>query len=203
MRLRICCFANGLRATSQIATFEREGWLLVKDFIPHKDILALQEEIAGAIDDQARKLQKEGKITELHEDKDYLHRTAAIWDESPEIWNPVFSGNHAGKAMFELLSCSEILDIMEQLVGPEIIAAGIYRLRPKLPGRPEGIVPWHQVSVHEQHFWQYRSMAERVIWAFCGCLRMPGTLANVRTVMPAQPRQGVQDTWVHLRCSST
>lgn len=54
------------------------------------------------------------------------------------------SGNHAGRALYELLACPQLLDIMEQLVGPEIIAAGIYRLRPKLPGRPEGIVPWHQ-----------------------------------------------------------
>ena len=43
--------------------------------------------------------------------------------------------------MFELLRCSELLDIMEPRVGPEIIAAGIYRVRPKLPVRPEGIVP--------------------------------------------------------------
>lgn len=117
----------------------------MKDFIPHKYITALQQEIADAIDKQARKLLAEGKITQLHEDKDYLHRTDAIWEECPEIWSPVYSGNHAGKAMFELLSCDEMLDIMEQLVGPEIIAAGIYRLRPKLPRRLEGIVPWHQV----------------------------------------------------------
>lgn len=130
----------------QITTFEREGWLLVKDFIPRGYIVALQAEIERVIDGQARKLFAEGKITDLHEDKDYLTRTAAIWDECPEIWSPVYSGNHAGKAMFELLSCDEMLDIMEQLVGPEIVAAGIYRLRPKLPDRPEGIVPWHQVS---------------------------------------------------------
>ena len=46
--------------------------------------------------------------------------------------------------MFELLSCPALLDVMEQLCGSEVIAAGIYRLRPKLPKRPEGIVPFHQ-----------------------------------------------------------
>eukprot|EP01048_Picozoa_sp_COSAG05_P026659 COSAG05_NODE_7392_length_818_cov_1.403338_1_plen_40_part_10 len=40
--------------------------------------------------------------------------------------------------MFELLSCPALLDVMEQLCGSEVIAAGIYRLRPKLPKRPEG-----------------------------------------------------------------
>jgi hypothetical protein len=50
---------------------------------------ALTEEIAASIDEQARKLLAEGKITQLHEEKDVLHRCAAIWDECPEIWTPV------------------------------------------------------------------------------------------------------------------
>ena len=33
---------------------------------------------------------------------------------------------------------------MEQLVGPEIIASSIYRLRPKLPFWEQGVVPVHQ-----------------------------------------------------------
>jgi phytanoyl-CoA hydroxylase len=129
---------------SELDTFDEEGWLLAKNVIPHHYIRALQGEIDAAVDEQANKLFEEGKITELHADKGYLQRTSAIWAECPEIWNVVYSGNHAGKAMYQLLTCPELLDIMEQLVGPEIIAAGIYRLRPKLPKRPEGIVPWHQ-----------------------------------------------------------
>ena len=131
-------------AQAELDSFDEEGWFLAKDVIPHHYIHALQDEIDAVIDAQANKLLEEGKITELHADKGYLERTAAIWAECPEIWNVVYSGNHAGKALYALLTCPELLDIMEQLVGPEIIAAGIYRLRPKLPKRPEGIVPWHQ-----------------------------------------------------------
>ena len=43
----------------------------------------------GPLIDTARKLLAEGKITQLHEEKDVLHRCAAIWDECPEIWTPV------------------------------------------------------------------------------------------------------------------
>ena len=35
---------------------------------------------------------------------------------------------------------------MEGLVGPEIVASSVYRLRPKVPGWPHGVVPWHQDS---------------------------------------------------------
>ena len=38
----------------------------------------------------------------------------------------------------------ELLDAMGQLVGPEIVASSIYRLRPKLPFWEQGIVPVHQ-----------------------------------------------------------
>ena len=112
-------------AQAELDSFDEEGRFLAKDVIPHHYIHALQDEIDAVIDEQANKLLDEGKITELHADKGYLERTAAIWAECPEIWNVVYSGNHAGKALYALLTCPELLDIMEQLVGPEIIAAGI------------------------------------------------------------------------------
>jgi len=37
-----------------------------------------------------------------------------------------------------------LLDVVESLVGPEMIAASAYRLRPKIPGY--GVIPWHQDS---------------------------------------------------------
>ena len=49
----------------------------------------------------------------------------------------------AGKAFFELIACDAILTIMEQLFrSSEVFVSGVYRLRPKLPGRENGVVPW-------------------------------------------------------------
>jgi hypothetical protein len=48
--------------------------------------------------------------------------------------------------MFAILTHSRLLDIMEDLVGPEIIASSVYRIRPKAPGLEHGVVPWHQDS---------------------------------------------------------
>ena len=38
------------------------------------------------------------------------------------------------------------MNIAEQLVGEEIIASSVYRLRPKIPNYGYGEVPWHQDS---------------------------------------------------------
>ena len=40
----------------------------------------------------------------------------------------------------------KLLDLAESLLGPEIIASSVYRLRPKVPGFAHGVVPWHQDS---------------------------------------------------------
>eukprot|EP01051_Picozoa_sp_SAG22_P026510 SAG22_NODE_8400_length_659_cov_1.001786_1_plen_50_part_10 len=34
---------------------------------------------------------------------------------------------------------------MTEIMGStEVFVSGVYRLRPKLPGRENGVVPWHQ-----------------------------------------------------------
>jgi hypothetical protein len=47
---------------AEIDRFDREGWLLAKDVIPHHYVHALQAEIDDVIDQQAKKLFEEGKI---------------------------------------------------------------------------------------------------------------------------------------------
>lgn len=130
----------------QLNFFHTEGYLVAREIIPESYLLNLQDEIAGVIDDTANELQREGKITELREDLDFLHRTTALYDQSTEIIRNINSGSHAGKAIFELIACPDLLDVVEQLLGQEIIASSVYRIRPKLPFRAEGVVPWHQDS---------------------------------------------------------
>jgi hypothetical protein len=60
----------------------------------------------------------------------------------------------AGKAWFELCTCDPLLSIMEQLMhSTEIFLSGVYRLRPKLPARDNGVVPWHQDQVRKTPSW--------------------------------------------------
>ena len=49
-------------------------------------------------------------------------------------------------SFFYLMRTPRLLDIVEALVGPEIIASSVYRLRPKVPTHKQSAVPWHQDS---------------------------------------------------------
>jgi hypothetical protein len=48
--------------------------------------------------------------------------------------------------MYDLITHPRLLDVLECLVGPEIVGSSVYRIRPKVPGLDRGVVPWHQDS---------------------------------------------------------
>lgn len=170
----------------QLEHFHREGYLVAKGVIPGDYVYNLLDEIDEAIDQQANKLHADGKIDELHQDLDILHRATRLFEQSSLILAPVYSGNHSGEAIFRLITCPEILEIMEQLIGPEIIASGIYRLRPKLPFQPEGEVPWHQDSGY------FHSCADEHLVATCWVPLMNATVeAGCMEVLPRSHKGGV------------
>lgn len=170
----------------QLKHYHREGYLVATNIIPEQFIHDLQEEISGVIDEQARRLHAEGEISQLHEELGFLHRGTELGKESAKVISPVNGGNHSGRAMFNLITCPGILDVMEQLIGPEIVASSIYRIRPKLPDKPEGIVPWHQDSGY------FHTCADEHLVPTCWVPLMNATIeAGCMEVLPRSHKQGV------------
>ena len=56
----------------------------------------------------------------------------------------IWSGRFHGPGILKALRHPALIDCIEDLIGPEIMATSIYRVRPKVPGYPRGEVPWHQ-----------------------------------------------------------
>ncbi len=183
---------------SQLEQFHRDGFLVAKDIVPRAVIRDLQEEIDQTIDTQARALHGTEEITELHEALGFLHRATELCRQSPKILDPVTNGTHCGRAMFGLIACSAILDVMEQLLGGEIIASSIYRLRPKLPDRPEGVVPWHQDSGY------FDTCADEHLVPTCWVPLMNATVdTGCMEVLPGCHRQGVfRHYWAEIKAPS-
>ena len=180
---------------AQIDQFHREGFLIARNVVPLDVIDALQEEINAVIDRQARMLRERGEITELREDAGFLHRAALLYGQSPRILDPLAHGTHTGPAIFNLLTCPAILDIMEQLLGPEILVSSIYRLRPKLPGLEEGVIPWHQDSAY------FHSCADDVLVPTFWVPMMNATVeTGCMEVLPGCHRKGVfRHYWADLK----
>ena len=138
--------------SEQIAFYKHEGYLLVEDVIPVEDLQLLISELNETVDQNARKAQAEGQLSELFEDEPFERRLArvveSVADPSDTSFTDTFFEGLHGKlkteGMFAVQTHPAILDIVESLIGPEILAHPQFNIRPKLPNQDTSVVPWHQ-----------------------------------------------------------
>jgi len=137
---------------SQLTQFETEGYVVVDGVFDDARLNAVAEEVTAVIDREAQSLVDEGKLSSLYRELPFTSRLTAITAETEEVYNRMMAGQLSLPAIFELIRAPAMLDIAEQLCGPEIIASSVYRLRPKLPMHAHGVVPWHQDSGYFEPF---------------------------------------------------
>ena len=138
--------------SEQIAFYRDQGYLLVEDVIPVEDLRQLISELNEAVDQNARKAQATGELSELFEEEPFERRLArlveSVADPSDTSFSDtLFEGLHGKlktEGMFAVQTHPAILDIVESLIGPEILAHPQFNIRPKLPNQDTSVVPWHQ-----------------------------------------------------------
>ena len=130
----------------QIDTFHREGYLVIHDLFADRDLQPVIDEVAAEIDRRARELVASGELSRDYGEEGFLTRLSRITAETETLYWSICSGQLAGPGLFGLITHPGLLDLAEALVGPEIVASSAYRIRPKIPGFPHGVVPWHQDS---------------------------------------------------------
>jgi len=137
--------ATNLLPESQIKQFHEQGYLVVEDIFTEADFAPVIAEINQNMDRLAKESIAEGKLSRDYAEQDFEHRLAKISAEDPELPKQLWNGVPMG-AFFDLIRTPNLLDIVEQFCGPEIIASSVYRLRPKVPSHNMSAVPWHQDS---------------------------------------------------------
>jgi phytanoyl-CoA hydroxylase len=131
---------------AQIKEFHAEGFLVIENLFDDEDLQPVIDEINAEIDRLARELVAAGELSRAYEEEGFLTRLSRIHAETDKVYFGIASGRLSGPGIFSSLTNPKLLDLVESLVGPEIIATSIYRLRPKIPQLAYGVVPWHQDS---------------------------------------------------------
>ena len=132
--------------TEQLEQFDREGFVVVEGVFEDADLQPVIDEITEAVEVRARELVAAGELSRTYEEYGFETRLAYISQETDKLARSIWDGTLAGPAFFGLISNPKLLDVAEQLCGPELIASSVYRLRPKIPHYDHGAVPWHQDS---------------------------------------------------------
>lgn len=153
--------------SGQREQFEDEGYVVADGVLdPVKDFAPVMAECEQILDGIAARLLREGRIMSRHEGLPFAERLIRVCSESGQnsaqdfdISLPQSGVKHdtpiyAGPAAFRLLTAPRLLDLVEDVIGPEIYSNPVQHIRLKLPQRAVAksapysslvsYTPWHQ-----------------------------------------------------------
>ena len=152
----------------QLAAFERDGFLAIDNVVPPEDLAPIETEYAEFLDRLATDLYARGEISDSYEGLEFGARYARVIAEYPVLHQflnislPLLNEGrepdtyhmHHGPAVFELMRHPRILDVVEDIIGPEIFASPVQQMRMKPPATAlhdevsghsnVGATTWHQ-----------------------------------------------------------
>jgi hypothetical protein len=142
----------GLTADEKKHFFDH-GYLIKEGVFPQDDMQPIKDAITGLIHEKALELQAEGELDELYESSSFETRLNHIYQHDKEVGQKVIrhlqgrgGGGFAGPEMLASIRHDDLIDCIEDLVGPDIVGSSVYRIRPKISNFNGGDVPWHQDS---------------------------------------------------------
>jgi ectoine hydroxylase-related dioxygenase (phytanoyl-CoA dioxygenase family) len=146
--------------------FDEEGFLVVENVLdPEREIAPVIAEYNRVLTAIADELVAKGELSSTYSHLPFEERLVQICDESGRNFPSHFdialpqrgikydTPMHHGPAVFDFLTAPRLLDLVEDIVGPEIYSNPVQHIRMKLPPRAvarEGFsglvsaVPWHQ-----------------------------------------------------------
>ena len=132
----------------QIDRYFEDGFLVVEDLLSKSDVQAVIDDINAIVDELARRLHAAGRIREPYLDHGFDTRLAALEAECPgaAIW--VTHRGDLRPGLRRIWSSPKILDIVEDLIGPDIAGHPIWNIRSKTPRTTLMTVPWHQDTAY-------------------------------------------------------
>ena len=144
---------DGHFSPEQVARFREDGYVIAENVFAPTDLEPIRNELEAEIRMKIDELARAGRVAETYPDEPFERRLTRIYQDSNETGEEVMrhfegvrGGGYQGRSMFDLITHPKLLDVVSNLVGPEIVASSAYRIRPKIPGVGRGNVPWHQDS---------------------------------------------------------
>ena len=130
----------------QIGHFNTKGYLVVEDLVDRDTLSAIRTEYAARVDDLYREWFSQGLVNEAPEKLEFWEKLDQGYLNDLDVHQPLNislphgdvkhdSPMHSGPAIFNLVRHPGLLDVVEDLIGPEITANPIQHVRIKPPER--------------------------------------------------------------------
>ncbi|XP_060065780.1 uncharacterized protein LOC132546102 [Ylistrum balloti] len=139
----------GQLTEAQVKQFFEEGYVVVNKFFDTKTELdPCRDAISVMVNELADKLYDAGKIKDKYEEYGLFQRLTQLEKEHPGSNILLFKSQKMPKAFCDVWSNERMLNVVEQLLGPDIAGHPVWNLRTKTPKSDAVSIPWHQDSAY-------------------------------------------------------
>lgn len=150
----------------QLKQFREQGYVVAEDvFDPEGDFAALKQDYSDILDGVADSMLKSGTIQSYAREESFSDRVIHLVEQAGDLPTQPFDISlpqrpitadtpmYLGAAAFRLLTHPPLVDIVEQLIGPEVYSNPVQHIRMKVPtfqhqaADPREVgrtTPWHQ-----------------------------------------------------------
>ena len=131
---------------SQLHDFLENGFLPIERLFDLGQLEPLTVELAGVVDEWAERYHVKGRLADKFADEPFERRLFRIHEAMDGQCNELLqavSGKRKTAGMFHVMTLPEILDVVESVIGPEILVHPQFNSRAKLPDG-SSVVDWHQ-----------------------------------------------------------
>lgn len=135
-------------SNQQIEQYHEDGFLIVRDFFVREELQMVMDWIDELVDNLANHLYDVGKIQDKHENEGFYTRLTALERDYPGAAVLIHIGGILGQPLADLWANPRLLDLVEQILGPEIAGHPVWNLRSKTPLNSLVTVPWHQDTAY-------------------------------------------------------
>ena len=141
----------------EVGQFLDAGFFIVRDLLPLAAIQPLIDELCLRVDEAAQAAVGQGVLNpeDTFPDAPFETRLGLICRACSERnwpWKHYFAEQNIhdqiqkprSVGMFALRTWPSLLDVIQSVIGPEILAHPQFNIRTKLPAQAETVLPWHQ-----------------------------------------------------------
>ncbi|XP_052765897.1 1-deoxypentalenic acid 11-beta-hydroxylase-like [Mya arenaria] len=127
-----------------IKEYFEKGYLVLPNFFTKEEMEPCRKTTEELVDNLAKKLFEAGKIKNAYENLDLFHRLTKLEEEFPGANVILHKVPNMPMGYRKLWANERLLNLMEQLIGPDIAGNPVWNLRTKTPQNEATTVPWHQ-----------------------------------------------------------
>lgn len=133
---------------AEIQKFFDEGYIVVRDFFTREELDPCRRDIEVMVENLAQKLFKAGKIKSLYSEYGLFQRLTKLEEDFQGANILLFKYQSMPPSFRALWNNERMLNLLEQILGPEIAGHPTWNLRTKTPRSEAVNIPWHQDSAY-------------------------------------------------------